>query len=792
MKKSELSTRAQLLLMLSLPVMALVVFAWVTGLDALHELRASRSSKAAVEVGVVSGELIHEQQKERGLSSGFLASNGQKFGSELAAQRSVTDQKLEHLRRVVQTLSGSPEAVGTLGKTSEAALAKAAELADFRRQVDALSVKPTESFARYTGAIVSGIDVISAVAKGASNSEIARETTASFLFVQAKEYAGRERATLNQAFSAKQFDPESFRRFFSIVSAQEQYLNAFRTFASDSARKTLDEIVKGNDVDEVIRMRKLAIESIPGEELDVSPAHWFSASTSRIDLMKTVESRLHSYIGDLIARQESSAWRTLVLSLVASASSIVFAILLGVLTIRRLMRRLGCEPYEAAIVARAVAGGDLTQTIQVAGGDTRSVMAAMHTMQEKLHAALKEVDDCGRNMEQSAFMVTAISNEIADTNRRQEGQSGEVNQAMQQVHQISSEVQALAIDASDRSGEVEKLALEGIENVCQNIGSMEATTRQVNRASAEIEELERFAQQIHGILSVIKEIAGQTNLLALNAAIESARAGEAGRGFAVVADEVRKLAERTTGSATEVNEIIASLSGKVRQVVSSMHEVVDTVGATQEQAQQAANAMQAIAATAVTTASVNRRISSVGKKQMEQIAVLRATLETLFVVVQENGNKVRTTAAIGQDLRDVTSRLNAIMAGFTFVGGLQIEAAQHEKRRAPRALNSLRVLVRQGESKCEAVAIDFSLIGMRLRVTKPLRTSESLDLALYLPSDDPVLYATQEPFQVRGTVVWQRADADVWHCGVEFQAMDDAVAAQIGECFRFYNKNADF
>jgi len=456
------------------------------------------------------------------------------------------------------------------------------------------------------------------------------------------------------------------------------------------------------------------------------------------------------------------------------------------------MRRLGCEPYEAAIVARAVADGDLTQTIRVAGGDTRSVMAAMHTMQEKLHAALKEVDDCGRNMGQSAFMVTAISNEIADTNRRQEGQSGEVSQAMQQVRQISSEVQVLANDALERSGEVEKLAREGIENVHRNIGSMEETTRQVNRASAEIGELERFAQQIQGIVGVIKEIAGQTNLLALNAAIEAARAGEAGRGFAVVADEVRKLAERTTGSATEVNEIIASLSGKVRQVVSSMHDVVDTVSATQEQAQQAAHAMQGIASTAVTTASVNRRISSVGKQQMEQIVVLGSTLETLFVVVQENGNKVRTTAAIGQDLRDVTARLKAIMAGFTFAGGLQINAAQHEKRRAPRAQNSLRVLVSQGESRCEAVAIDFSLTGMRLRVTKPLRALESLELALYPPNDDPVRYTTQDPFQVRGVVAWQRADADVWHCGVDFQAMDDAVAARIRECFRFYNKNADF
>jgi methyl-accepting chemotaxis protein len=74
--------------------------------------------------------------------------------------------------------------------------------------------------------------------------------------------------------------------------------------------------------------------------------------------------------------------------------------------------------------------------------------------------------------------------------RQQEGHWGEVTTAMQQVHQISSEVQAQAVDAADRSDQVEKLAREGIDNVRQNIGSMEETTYQVSRASVEIQELE--------------------------------------------------------------------------------------------------------------------------------------------------------------------------------------------------------------------------------------------------------------------------------------------------------------
>ena len=458
------------------------------------------------------------------------------------------------------------------------------------------------------------------------------------------------------------------------------------------------------------------------------------------------------------------------------------------------IRRSVTRPLANAVaVAELVAEGRLDKDIHITSHDeTGALLTALTKMQYKLHAVLKEVDDCGRNMGQSAFQVTAISNEISDVSKQQEGQSGEVTSAMQQVQQISSEVQVQAMDASDRSDQVEKLAREGIENVRQNIGSMDETTLQVSRASAEMQELEEFAQLIHGIVNVIKEIAGQTNLLALNAAIEAARAGEAGRGFAVVADEVRKLAERTTRSATEVGEIIGQLSGKVQQVVATMNVVVQKVNITQEEARKTANTMEGIAITAVDTAKANQRISSVSQQQVDQFGLLRSTLETLFAVLRESGLKVKTTAAIGEDLRAVTRRLNDIMSGFTFTGELEIEAEQHEKRRVPRANNSLRVKITQDGTTFEAVASDFSLKGLRLRLSHPVQEREQLDLALYLPNDDLDQYEKQEPLRVRGSIAWLRKDGENYQCGVEFQNVDQAKVRLMKKCFEFYNKNAEF
>lgn len=452
------------------------------------------------------------------------------------------------------------------------------------------------------------------------------------------------------------------------------------------------------------------------------------------------------------------------------------------------------QPIVRAVeIGNLVAGGKLDNEINITyGGETGQLLTTMKFMQEKLNSILSEVEDCGRHMGQSAYQVAAISTEIADVSKVQESRSDEVTNAMQQLHQISTSVQALAIEAAERSRQIETLAKGGIENVQQNIGSMEQTTHQVNLASVEIQELEQSAQQINNIVLSIKGIAEQTNLLALNAAIEAARAGEQGRGFAVVADEVRKLAERTTQSAIEVGKIVIDLSDKVKQVAGTMDGVVQKVGITQQEAKATASTIESMAQNTVETAEANQRISTVSFQQLEQFGLLQTTLETLFSILKESGKKVETTAAVGEELRVVTGRMNKIMADFTFNSQIVIEASQHEKRRVPRAENSLRVKIDQSGNELEGLTQDISMTGLKLKIRSPIKEREPIDLSLFLPSDDLNQYKNQDPLDLKGTVSWQRKEGDSYLCGIQFANMNEAQRNQIKKCFQFLKRNAEF
>ena len=173
----------------------------------------------------------------------------------------------------------------------------------------------------------------------------------------------------------------------------------------------------------------------------------------------------------------------------------LFAIAAGLLLSFLFVKRISRNLENAVLIAEQVADGKLNNEIMVDSSDeTGQLLSSMALMQEKLHQVLKEIEDCTRNMGQSAFQVASISNEISVTSKAQEDNSENVSQAMQKAHHISSEVQSQAREASDHSDRVEQFAREGMRNVQQNIRQLEETTEQVNRASGEIQDLEKFAE----------------------------------------------------------------------------------------------------------------------------------------------------------------------------------------------------------------------------------------------------------------------------------------------------------
>jgi methyl-accepting chemotaxis protein len=499
------------------------------------------------------------------------------------------------------------------------------------------------------------------------------------------------------------------------------------------------------------------------------------AVSMKISLKKTQEA---------VARQRMQT----ILAAVLLSLPMLFVIFLF---IRRVVTRPLAHGME---VAHAVAAGKLDNDIEVVSNDeVGDLLKTMKVMQEGLNDLLQEVENCGLNMGQSSYQISAISNEIAEVSQRQQSRSGGVNTAMSQLDEISRQVLTQAVAAVERSNKVEGMARAGIVSVESNIEAMNATSARVEQVSTEILDLQRSAREIDEIASTIKEIAGQTSLLALNAAIEAARAGEQGRGFAVVADEVRKLAERTTRSAEQVGTIIGHLSRHVGQVVSTMDALIASVGSTREESSRMAQTMERISDNVVETVRTNQNISAASTQQLDQFRLLQQTLDTLFQTLRESSNKVKVTAAISDDLRSVAARLNTIMSRFSFTHSAVIDKAQNEQRRVPRLESNLRVLVEQQGKRFEGVTSDVSLVGARLRLGGLIAADQTLNLSIYLPTEDMALYEQQAPLKVSGRVAWRESETgEDCVCGIEFFELNEPQRAGLSRCFEYFGKNPRF
>jgi methyl-accepting chemotaxis protein len=452
------------------------------------------------------------------------------------------------------------------------------------------------------------------------------------------------------------------------------------------------------------------------------------------------------------------------------------------------------KPIQALCRAlEKVERGDLTKGVENTSRDEIGELEiSFNDMLSKLNHIMREVNESGKEMEQSAFQIAKISHEIAEVGRKEQSRSEEVNNATRQLHQISESVQTQATEATVRAQATEAQARDGISIVQKNISEMENTVQEVNLAATKISELEKSAAQIHAIITTIQTIAEQTNLLALNAAIEAARAGEQGRGFAVVADEVRKLAERTTQSAGEVSRIIGQLGGKVQEVTTSMNVVVGKVHDNQKLAGETATVIERMSVDIAETSSANGGISAASGEQIRNVDLLKTTLQELFSTLHESSDKVETTAIIGDGLHKVTGKLNQLMADFTFDHSKVVETAQHEKRSFPRASNRLLVHVVQGDIDMECTSLDFSMAGIRLMMGKELDNSKSIEMELYLPQEDLKEYQAQQPVKLQGKIGWQRREEDKHVCGVAFGQLSAEAARRLRECFRYYNKEAEF
>ncbi|WP_428825326.1 EAL domain-containing protein [Azonexus sp. IMCC34842] len=269
--------------------------------------------------------LIHEMQRERGLSSGFIASNGEHFADQLGAQQKQTDASLDSLTSIVREQA--------LDKTIRQRLDTGAlQLPKLRLRVRQLEISRDYTVDRYTGIIDTLFDLQLSAFGNAIEPSIFRKQMAFIAFAQAKEMSGRERALLSAMLSDRNFSAGRMVTLNSIKAAEAARLANFVRLADQEALATYQKILKQPYIKDAERIRQ-KVQAVAwrdgladeGTVVLPSPDAWFELASAKIDAMKQLEDALNTSVNADARQMEGRAQQELLISGFLALLSFVLA-----------------------------------------------------------------------------------------------------------------------------------------------------------------------------------------------------------------------------------------------------------------------------------------------------------------------------------------------------------------------------------------------------------------------------------------------------------------------------------
>ncbi len=570
---NRLGLAGKMLLAICLPLLALLFFA---GHYVYDRYRVSQEMEQAQQMLVIvqsSAQLVHELQKERGMSAGFIGSAGRKFADALPGQRQRVDDAIRRFQGTQQEIA------------REDVRQALRELAGIRDQVSKLSIEVPRQVAFYSQLIASLLKVVDEISLRSQDATIALQTNVYAAFLQNKERMGMERATLSNVFARGSFTPATLQQFMSLLAAQQSYLERFRAVASPAQRRLLEQIEKSPVMAEVAKYEQLALGKMTEGGFGVDPERWFAVSTEKIDQLKQGEDQLYQQLFERVEQMLGESQR----NFWWGAMVVLCCLLLTSLISWKVLRdvHLGFVALHRTF-SRLVNANDLTVRVNWQSGDELGALARdLNRFLQHLEGLLLEVR---RSCEVLTRSASNSSEVIAEVNEGVVRGVGQVELVATAATEMASTVAEIARNATQTSLATQQAigrARQGDKDVDQTITAIEQVAGTLDETRLLVNNLHQDTESAVEALNLIKQISDRTNLLALNAAIEAARAGELGRGFAVVADEVRSLAARTQQAADDIEQMLSRLRAGARQAVVAMQSGSEQAGLSVSEAQRA-------------------------------------------------------------------------------------------------------------------------------------------------------------------------------------------------------------
>lgn len=263
-KFGDIRVRTKLYLFMLIPIFTMI--ALISG--AIGEKYSEKSEFLAIyrfsAVVFDIADLVHELQKERGLSAGFVGSKGTLYSDALTKQRQQTQQRLKLLKQRLKNVDPQNHYWG-LQNQFNLLLIELQRLPDIRYQIDQLD--SGKHFDYYSNINEIAIGITRYLQVKSQDLKLSRLGDSYSLLLDLQERSGQERGALNGVFSQRQLNTLEFQEIVVYIALQRNAIRHFFTVAEENYQEMLQQSITHPVVAEVEAMREAAFNKWERNEL---------------------------------------------------------------------------------------------------------------------------------------------------------------------------------------------------------------------------------------------------------------------------------------------------------------------------------------------------------------------------------------------------------------------------------------------------------------------------------------------------------------------------------------------
>lgn len=378
----------------------------------------------------------------------------------------------------------------------------------------------------------------------------------------------------------------------------------------------------------------------------------------------------------------------------SNLAALAVILIVSISIIVLIARRITAPIKSIANSLHLVSEGDLTVSkIYVKSNDETKLLGdSVNLLIDKFHGIATSLNQSSNSLSSFSSELkasydaateasSAIAASIVQIASSSDEQVKDIYEGVTEMNVLGEHIKETANESKTARSSAEKtLALK--ESGIVSVGALKEISLENQQTSLQLEAaiaaMNKQAQDIGTIVTVIAQIAGQTNLLALNASIEAARVGEEGKGFAVVASEIRKLANETalaveniSKMVTEVQEQSANAESFVKISAVSAARISDNVDQTETAfysiAEELKNLVCDINSIAEYNSAIDQKKDTLSlllhelSKQTEEVS---SSIEEITSSSEQHNLVMKNIADSVTLLHDMTENLNSMIGVF--------------------------------------------------------------------------------------------------------------------------------